>query len=83
MQDTDLENRVVIENQKLNNPPKTQDAKLWVLFVFGPSAGLALSEASFLGGILSFCMSRSATKNLKQKQEQFSQPLASSKEVIL
>merc|ERR1719483_372387 len=44
------------------------EEKLWLLLVLGPSAGLALSEASFLGGIRSFCMSRS---------------LASSKEVIL
>ena len=58
-----------------------------MLLVLGPSAGLALSEASFLGGIRSFCMSRSRGGQIvnlfNTTGYSESLPLASSKEVIL
>ena len=63
--------------------PDNRD-KLWLL-VFGPSTGLELSEASFLGGILSFNMSRSERSKLYKQSSRRARalPLASSKEVIL
>ena len=61
-QPTNIEVKLGCDKKKFQNTDaylNTHDEKLWVLLVLGPSAGLALSEASFLGGIRSFCMSRS------------------------
>ena len=47
----------------ISAPGYNRDYWTWLFVVLGPSTGLELSEASLLGGILSFSMSRSAEKH--------------------
>ena len=48
----------------ISAPGYNRDYWTWLFVVLGPSTGLELSEASLLGGILSFSMSRSAQTHI-------------------
>ena len=52
------------ENALISAPGYNRDYWTWLFVVLGPSTGLELSEASLLGGILSFSMSRSAETHI-------------------
>ena len=71
----------------ISAPGYNRDYWTWLFVVLGPSTGLELSEASLLGGILSFSMSRSAETHSSDSDSDRNKtlytPLASSKEVIL